>query len=60
MKMLLKLFICLCMGSLFGWFTAHEWQKHHKKEICEWKQIEPVKKIVTKDDIRIINWKNKK
>lgn len=54
--MLLKMLICVCIGTGFGYFTAYEWQKYHKKEICEWKSIEPIKRTLTKDDIRILDW----
>lgn len=46
---------CFAIGAGMGWFTSHEWAKHHKKE-CEWKQVEPVKKTVTTADIRVLDW----
>lgn len=53
---ILKMLICFVMGAGFGWFTSCEWQKHYKKEQCDWKAAEPVKKTVTTADIRVLDW----
>lgn len=54
LRALTKIAICVAIGAGLGWFTATEWQKWHKKEICEWKQVElPKKKMVTTEDIRV-------
>lgn len=60
LRALTKIAICIAIGAGFGYFTANEWHKWHKKEVCEWKQIEPVKKPVTTADIRILDWTVKK
>lgn len=58
--MLFRLFVCFCIGAGFGLFTSTEWAKWHKKETCEWKTVEPTGRIITKDDIRVLNWAGKK
>lgn len=55
--MLLKAFICLCMGAAFGWFTATEWQKWHAQGVCEWKDIET--KMVVTTEIPVLDWRGR-
>lgn len=60
LKALTKIAICVCIGAGLGWFVSYEWNKHHKKEVSEWKSIEPIKRPVKTDDIRVLNWAGKK
>lgn len=59
LRALTKIAICVAIGAGLGYFTATEWQKWHKKEQCDWKQIEPIKRTAIAD-IRIVDWSKKK
>jgi len=55
---LVKMCICIAFGAGFGWFVSNEWLKHCKKD--EWKQVEVAeKKVVTSNDIPILDWRGK-
>lgn len=54
---LMRIAICLAIGTAFGWFANAEWEKKAHREKC--KPVE-AKRLVTKDDIRVVDWRGKK